>query len=132
MRFVIMGADAVGGYFGGLLSRGAGHDVTFVARGAHLAAMRQCGLVLDTPQGRLHVDQAHFVEYPAQAAACDMVLFTVKACDIEAAAAPLQPLVDGGACVVSVFNCVDHQDRVAGVLGAGSVLGGLGTHAACS
>jgi len=124
MRIAIMGAGAVGGYFGGLLSR-AGHAVSFIARGAHLAALRERGLVLETPTGRLTVDNAHFVEQPSEAGACDVVLFAVKAYDIEAAAAPLKPLIEGGACVVSVLNGVDHQDRIASVLGAGSVLGGL-------
>ena len=124
MHIAIMGAGAVGGYFGGLLSR-AGHAVTFIARGAHLAAMRQRGLVLDTPNGRLVVDSARCVKQPSEAGRCDVVLFAVKAYDIEAAAAPLKPLIDGGACVVSVLNGVDHQDRIASVLGAGSVLGGL-------
>jgi 2-dehydropantoate 2-reductase len=124
MQIVVMGAGAVGGYFGGLLSL-AGHDVTFVARGAHLAAMQAGGLTLETSKGTRKVTQARFVEQAAQVGACDVVLFAVKAYDIETAAAPLQHLVDGGACVVSVLNGVDHQDRIAAVLGAGSVLGGL-------
>ena len=124
MRIAVMGAGAVGGFFGGLLSN-AGHAVTFIARGAHLAAMREQGLVLETPRGRLAVDGARFVEQASEVGPCDVVLFAVKAYDIEVAAAPLKPLVDGGACVVSVLNGVDHQDRLASVLGAGSVLGGL-------
>lgn len=124
MRIAVMGAGAVGGYFGGLLSR-AGHEVTFIARGAHLAAMRERGLALDTPKGRLLVDRARCVETPAEAGPCEVVLFAVKAYDIETAAAPLKPLVEGGACVISVLNGVDHQDRIASVLGAGQVLGGL-------
>ncbi|MGB7182051.1 MAG: ketopantoate reductase family protein [Burkholderiaceae bacterium] len=124
MRIAIMGAGAVGGYFGGLLSL-AGHEVTFIARGPHLAAMREHGLVLETPKGRLVVDKARFVEQPVQAGVCDLVLFAVKAYDIESAAAPLKPLVDGGAFVVSVLNGVDHQDRIATLLGKSSVLGGL-------
>ena len=124
MRVAIMGAGAVGGYFGGLLSR-AGHAVTFIARGPHLAAMREHGLALETPKGRLAVDNARFIEHPSEAGSCDVVLFAVKAFDIESAAAPLKPLVDGGACVVSVLNGVDHQERIASVLGAGSGLGGF-------
>lgn len=124
MRIAIMGAGAVGGYFGGLLSR-AGHAVTFIARGTHLAAMREHGLVLETTKGRLVVDNARFVQHASEAGSCDVVLFAVKAYDIESAAAPLKPLVDGGACVVSVLNGVDHQERIASVLGSGSVLGGL-------
>jgi 2-dehydropantoate 2-reductase len=124
MRIAVMGAGAVGGYFGGLLSL-AGHEVTFIARGAHLAAMQANGLTLETPKGTLRVTKARFVERAAEVGACDVVLFTVKAYDIEAAAAPLKPLVDAGACVVSVLNGVDHQDRIAAVLGKGSVMGGL-------
>ncbi|MEN9630955.1 MAG: hypothetical protein RJA10_4183 [Pseudomonadota bacterium] len=124
MRIAIMGAGAVGGYFGGLLSL-AGHEVTFIARGAHGQALRERGLVLDTPRGRLQINGARCVPHAAEAGPCEVVLFAVKAYDIEAAAAPLRPLVEGGACVVSVLNGVDHQDRIASVLGAGNVLGGL-------
>lgn len=124
MRIAIMGAGAVGGYFGGLLSR-AGHSVTFIARGSHLTAMREHGLLLETNKGRLVVDSARFVGDPSEAGPCDVVLFAVKSYDIESAAAPLKPLVDGGAYVVSVLNGVDHQERIASILGAGSVLGGL-------
>ncbi len=124
MRIAVMGAGAVGGYFGGLLSR-AGHEVTFVARGEHLRAMQAGGLTLETPKGALKVDGARFVSTPAEVGACDVILFAVKAYDIEAAAAPLKPLVDAGACIVSVLNGVDHQERIASVVGAGHVLGGL-------
>lgn len=124
MRVAIMGAGAVGGYFGGLLSR-AGHEVTFIARGAHLSAMQENGLLLETLKGPLPVSNARFVGEAAAAGPCDIVLFAVKAYDIEAAAAPLKPLVDGGATVVSVLNGVDHQDRIGAVLGEGNVLGGL-------
>ncbi len=119
-----MGAGAVGAYFGGLLALG-GNDVTFIARGEHLRAMQQDGLRLDTPKGMLHVKIARFVADPAAVGACDVVLFAVKAYDIEAAAAPLKPLVDAGAMIVSVLNGVDHQDRIGAVVGADRVLGGL-------
>ena len=127
MRIAIMGAGAVGGYFGGLLSL-AGHDVTFIARGEHLRAMQQDGLRLETPKGTLHVTGARFVSDAVEAAAsgtCDVVLFTVKAYDIEAAAALLKPLVDAGSTVISVLNGVDHQDRIGAVLGTAHVIGGL-------
>ena len=124
MNIAIMGAGAVGGYFGGLLAL-AGNDVTFIARGEHLRAMQKNGLTLDTPTGSLRVTKARFVAEPAEVGLCDMVLFAVKAYDIEAAAAPLKPLVDAGATVVSVLNGVDHQDRIGVLLGADRVLGGL-------
>ncbi len=127
MRIAIMGAGAVGGYFGGLLSL-AGHDVSFIARGEHVRAMQQNGLTLETPKGTLRVTNAHFVTDPSEAAVsgpCDIVLFAVKAYDIEAAAEPLKPLVDAGSTVISVLNGVDHQDRIGAVLGAANVNGGL-------
>ena len=124
MRIAIMGAGAVGGYFGGLLSR-AGNDVTFIARGAHLAAMQANGLTLETPNGTLEVKNARFVAEPADAGPSDVVLFAVKAYDIEAAAMPLKPLVGAGSTVISVLNGVDHQDRIGAVLGAQNVIGGL-------
>ncbi|CAN0476420.1 unnamed protein product, partial [Phaeothamnion confervicola] len=124
MRIAVMGAGAVGGYFGGLLAL-AGHEVTFIGRGEHLRAMQANGLQLETPKGTLAVGNARFVGEAREVGACDYVLFAVKAYDIEAAATPLKRLVDGGATIISVLNGVDHQDRIAAVVGAGSVLGGL-------
>ena len=124
MRIAVMGAGAVGAYFGGLLAL-AGNQVTFIARGEHLRAMQKDGLTLDTPKGTLNVRNARFVADPAAVGACDVVLFAVKAYDIEAAAAPLKPLVDAGAVIVSVLNGVDHQDRIGAVVGVDRVLGGL-------
>ena len=78
MNIAIMGAGAVGGYFGGLLAL-AGNDVTFIARGEHLRAMQKNGLTLETPKGSLRVTKARFVAEPAEVGPCDMVLFAVKA-----------------------------------------------------
>ena len=119
-----MGAGAVGAYFGGHLAL-AGNEVTFIARGEHLRAMQKYGLTLETPKGTRHVKNARFVGDPAEMDACDVVLFAVKAYDIEAAAAPLKPLVDRGAIIISVLNGVDHQDRLGAVVGKDRVLGGL-------
>ncbi len=124
MRIAVMGGGAVGGYFGGLLSR-AGNEVTFIARGAHLAAMQKNGLTLETPNGTLEVKNARFVAEPSDVGHCDIVLFAVKAYDIEAAAMPLKPLVGAGSTVISVLNGVDHQDRIGAVLGTQNVIGGL-------
>ena len=124
MRIAVMGAGAVGGYFGGLLSR-AGNEVTFIARGEHLRAMRAKGLTLETPKGTLRVERARYVDNAADIDGCEMVLFAVKAYDIEAASAPLKALTDRGATVVSVLNGVDHQERIGRVLGADKVIGGL-------
>ena len=124
MKIAVMGAGAVGGYFGGLLAN-AGNQVTFIARGEHLRAMQANGLMLDTAKGRVAVRDARYVSDPGAIDGCDVVLFAVKAYDIENAAAPLKPLVERGATVVSLLNGIDHQDRLQAVLGAGKALGGL-------
>ena len=124
MRIAVMGGGAVGGYFGGLLSR-AGNEVTFIARGAHLAAMQANGLTLETPKATLEVKNARFVSDPSDAGPSDVILFAVKAYAIEAAAMPLKPLVGAGSTVISVLNGVDHQDRIGAVLGQQNVIGGL-------
>ena len=72
----------------------------------------------------MHVSNACFVSEPTEVGDCDVVLFAVKAYDIETAAAPLKPLVNRGATIISVLNGVDHQDRIGAVVGADRVLGG--------
>src|SRR5215510_8922021 len=92
MRVTVMGSGGTGGYFGGLLAR-AGEDVTFVARGAHLAAIRRNGL---TVRSRLAGDftvPARATDDPVDAGPSDLVLFCVKAYDTESAAERLRPAV---------------------------------------
>src|ERR1700742_3572356 len=95
MRIVVLGAGGVGGYFGGRLAA-AGNDVTFVARGAHLAAMRKNGLKITSQRGDLVIPQVKAVETVAQAGAADLVLIAVKLWDTEAAAESLRPAADRG------------------------------------
>ena len=123
MRIAIMGSGAVGGYFGALLSR-AGEEVAFIARGAHLNAMRERGLRLEGLRGDFTVT-ARATDVPAEIGAVDVVLFCVKQYDADSAAQLVAPLIgDGGVCI-SLMNGVDGQDRIARVLGADRVLGGL-------
>jgi 2-dehydropantoate 2-reductase len=124
MRIAVMGAGAVGGYFGALLAR-AGHDVSFIARGAHMQAMRERGLVLDDPRGRVEVKNITVTDDAATLAPCDVTLFCVKTYDTESAAALVKPLVAKGGVVISLQNGVDGQDRIAKVIGADKVMGGL-------
>ncbi len=84
-RFAVMGAGGVGGYFGGRLAA-AGADVAFVARGAHLAAMRERGLTVLSPLGDATVDPVEASDDPAALGPADFVLFTVKIYDTEDAA----------------------------------------------
>src|SRR5215468_500361 len=92
MRIAVMAAGAVGGYFGARLAA-AGHDVVFFARGAHLAAIREHGLKVQSVLGDLHLGQVEALDDPATAAPVDIVLFAVKLWDSETAAQSLVPLV---------------------------------------
>ena len=85
MKITVMGPGGVGGYFGARLAA-AGNDVTFVARGAHLEAMRKNGLRLDSEIGDLHLDPVKVVADAREIAAADAIIFAVKMRDTESAA----------------------------------------------
>lgn len=114
MKIAVMGAGAVGCYFGGLLAR-AGHDVVLVARPAHAEAMQQGGLLLDTQSFRERVRvQASTQPDAVQGAEC--VLFCVKSTDTESAGLAMAPHLAKGATVLSLQNGVDNAERLAAVL----------------
>ncbi len=124
MRIVIMGAGGVGGYFGAHLAQ-AGHDVAFVARGSHLKALQDTGLRLEGPRGNIELLTVAAAEDPASLAGpADVILFTVKLYDTEAAAEALVPIVGDNTQVISLQNGVDGPGRMAAVLGERTVLGG--------
>jgi 2-dehydropantoate 2-reductase len=114
LRVAVMGAGAVGCYYGGLLAR-AGHPVTLIARPQHVAAIRQGGLRMET---RTFDEQVRLaaVDDPAGAAEADVVLFSVKSTDTEAAGAQLRPHLAPGALVLCLQNGVDNADRLRAVL----------------
>ena len=124
MRVLVMGAGAVGGYYGAALA-GRGHAVTFVARGAHLQAMRERGLAIRTG-GRVTV--LHPVDAVAAPSDADgeveLALFTVKGYDTDAAAAALRPALGARTAVLTLQNGVDSGERLSAVLGADRVLVG--------
>jgi 2-dehydropantoate 2-reductase len=124
MRVTVMGSGGTGGYFGGLLAR-AGEDVTFVARGAHLDALRAKGL---TVRSRLVGDfavPARATDDPREGGPADVVLFCVKAYDTEAAAARLRPAVGPDTVILPVQNGIDSAARIGRIVGPGHVIGGL-------
>ncbi len=127
MRIAVVGAGGVGGYFGARLTR-AGLPVTFVARGAHLAAIRERGLTLrSTVHGDLMV-AAPATDDPATIGEVDLVLFCVKSNDTEVAAQQIEPIVGPQTMIVSLQNGVDNEARIEAALGAGGrgrVLGGV-------
>ncbi len=118
-----MGAGAVGGYFGALLAR-AGIETTFVARGAHLDAMRANGLYLKSPQGDFHV-AAQAVADPREGGAADLVLFCVKSYDTEGAARALVPALAAATAVLPLQNGVENEAVLGRIVGDGRVLPGV-------
>lgn len=124
MKIVMFGAGGVGGYFGGRLAQ-AGCDVSFVARGAHLEAIRRDGLRLVSPKGDAHVTTVRASASPADLGPADVVLFTVKLYDAEAAAAQLAPLIGPDTMVVTLQNGVDAVDIVARHVGREHTAGGV-------
>jgi 2-dehydropantoate 2-reductase len=122
MKVGVLGSGAVGGYYGALLSR-AGHEVVFVARGAHLDAIRASGLRVTGPLGDWTV-RAHAEQDTAAIGHCDLVLVAVKTYDNATALPLLRPLVGAATDVLTLQNGVDSPDEVAAVVGRRPVIGG--------
>ena len=122
MKVVVIGAGGVGGYFGGRLAT-AGHEVSMVARGPHLAALSEQGLRVRSVKGDFSFD-VPVAEDASVFGPCDVVLFCVKAFDTESAAGGLAPVMGPDTAVVSLQNGVDNEDQLAAALGAEHVVGG--------
>ena len=129
MRIAVMGAGGVGGYFGAKLAQ-AGHDVAFVARGRHLAAMRERGLAVRSALGDVHLPKPAVTDNPATLPPADIVLFAVKLWDTEIAAEAIRPLVAHGGIVVPFQNGVGSVERISAIVGAERVMGGVAQIAA--
>ena len=111
----VMGAGAVGCYYGGMLAR-AGHDVTLIARPQHVEAVQKRGLRMETKAFDAYVPMQASAE-ASGARGAKLVLFSVKSTDTERAGAALAPYVEPGAVVLSLQNGVDNAERLAAVLG---------------
>lgn len=122
MRFAIVGSGAVGGYYGARLAR-AGHDVSFIERGAHLQAIRERGLSIRSPLGDFTV-QAPAEDDPRRIGPVDVVLFAVKTYDNLTALPMLPPLMGPSTAVLTLQNGVDGVDQVGAVVGERAVLAG--------
>lgn len=124
MRIAVMGSGGTGGYFGGLLAR-AGENVTFIARGANLAALSAKGL---TVRSRLVGDftvPVGVMDDPKTVGPVDLVLFCVKAYDTDAAAEAIRPLVASGTTVLPLQNGIEAMERLASILSPEHVIGGV-------
>lgn len=125
-----MGSGGVGGYLGGRLAA-SGQEVTFIARGAHLAAIRNQGLRIESPGlGDVTVHPAQATDDAASVGPADLVIFAVKLYDTEAAAAATRPLLGPHTGVVTFQNGVDSTGVLARVLGPDHVIGGVAQIAA--
>ena len=97
MRIAVVGAGGVGGGFGAALAK-AGADVTFIARGAHLAAMKSAGLKVLSPRRDTHLAPTQATDNPAEIGKVDIVLFCVKLWDLDSAGAQIRPLIGANRC----------------------------------
>ena len=126
MRIAMMGSGGVGGFFGGRLAR-AGHDVTFIARGEHLRALREKGLRIESEaQGDIELPRVNAVEEPAAIGPVYAVIVSVKLWDTESAARAIKPLIGPETGVVSLQNGVIKDDILRRELGEAPVMGGVG------
>jgi 2-dehydropantoate 2-reductase len=123
MRIAVFGTGGVGGYFGGRLAL-AGEDVVFIARGAHLQALRAEGLRVESPKGNFTVPSVQATDDPAQVGPVDAVLVAVKAWQVGEAAQAIRPMVGPETCVVPLQNGLEAPAQLAAVLGAPHVIGG--------
>jgi len=122
MKFAVVGSGAVGGYYGARLAH-AGHEVTFIARGAHLKAIRERGLSIKSPLGDFTVSRPA-EEDAAHVGPVDVVLFAVKTYDNDSALPMLRSLAGPSTMVLTLQNGVDSVDQVAAVVGERAVLAG--------
>lgn len=122
-RIAVVGSGGVGGYFGGLLAR-AGLDVHFLARGAHLNAIKENGLKVISCQGDFAV-KVNAVDDPATTGRCDIILFCVKSFDTQSMAEIIKPLVHRSTVIISLQNGVENEEILGNILGQEKVMGGV-------
>jgi 2-dehydropantoate 2-reductase len=124
MKVAVVGAGGVGGYFGARLAD-AGVDVAFLARGAHLEAMRANGLKVFSPLGDLHIERVNATDDPSSIGPVDVVFFTVKLYDTAAACERIGPLIGADTVVVTLQNGVESVGLLTAAVGSSHVAGGV-------
>ena len=123
MRIAVIGAGGIGAIYGASLAK-AGADVVFVARGAHVAAMRENGLRIEGDRGEIQIRPAQATDDIASIGIVDYVLFAVKLWDVESAGEQIRPIVGPDTAVIPLQNGVDAAERLAAILGPEPVMGG--------
>ncbi|MEW5827715.1 MAG: 2-dehydropantoate 2-reductase [Chloroflexota bacterium] len=124
MKIAMFGTGGVGGYYGGLLAK-HGHDVWFIARGAHLEAIRENGLQVKSIHGDFEVVPAQATDDPAAVGTVDLVIFCPKTYHTDEAALQLRPMIGSDTVVMSLQNGVDAAERIGAVIGMEHVIGGV-------
>lgn len=124
MKIAVMGSGGVGGYFGARLAA-SGADVSFIARGLHLDAIRREGLRVLSSRGDIHVHPANATADPAEVGPVDVVLFATKLYDTEDAGRLCKPFMAEDTAVISLLNGVDSEEQLAAILGETHVVGGV-------
>jgi 2-dehydropantoate 2-reductase len=125
MKIAMMGSGGVGGFFGGRLAH-AGYDVSFIARGAHLAAMRERGLSIESEaHGNIHVPKVRASDDPAAVGPVDFVVLSVKLWDTESAIRQMKPMLKPSTAVLSLQNGVIKDDILRRELGQAPIMGGV-------
>ena len=119
MKIAVMGTGGVGGYFGGLLAR-AGHEVTFVARGPHLQAIRERGLRVESANDGNFAVQGNAVEDTSAVGEQELVLFTVKMYDNGGAIESVKPLMGPDSLTLTLQNGIDNGQQLVDALGQGT------------
>ncbi|MBN2421661.1 2-dehydropantoate 2-reductase [Candidatus Woesearchaeota archaeon] len=122
-KIAIMGAGAVGSYYGALLIR-AGFDVILIARGKHLEAMKKNGLSIKSFKGDFRVD-VNATDNPEEISPVDFILFTVKSYDTETAISQIKPIIHENTLVMSLQNGIDNDEKIEKVVGKGKLIPAL-------
>jgi 2-dehydropantoate 2-reductase len=123
MRIAIIGAGGIGAIYGAALAK-AGADVVFVARGAHLDAMRENGLRIEGDRGEIHIRPVQATDDIAAIGTVDYALFAVKLWDVDAAGQQLHPIIGADTAVIPLQNGVDAHERLGRILGPQPIMGG--------
>src|SRR5881628_2604351 len=123
MRIAVLGSGGIGGYYGALLAR-SGHDVVFIARGAHPEAMQRRGLTVRTSEGESTIPVTASAD-TAGVGTVDLVLFSVKSYDTATAAQALTPLMARDTAVITFQNGLDNVEAIAAAAGPEAVLPGV-------
>jgi 2-dehydropantoate 2-reductase len=123
VRIAIVGAGGIGAIYGAAFAK-AGNEVTFVARGAHLKAMRENGLRIEGDRGETLVRPARATDDIAAIGSVDYVVLCVKLWDVESAGEQMRPIAGPETTIVPVQNGVDAHERLIPILGRDAVMGG--------